>query len=593
MKKRIALLLALVLTLSLAACGGTTGTPETTAPTETAEPVAESAGLEFTDEMARATYTGIYDNPQWDGSLPLVQPGEDNKITIGLIVSANVSDYDDNAYTKWVEEQTGVDIQFVLFSGSTSDVKTQLSLMIASGEKLPDIILGVSLGVSTMKEYGHDGYLTNLASLFSTDAYYTAQALHEQYPDAAAYERKMTQFAANLDDPTTHEVYCFPANFMTPIDAVDNQMWINQDWLDALGLEAPTNPEELYEVLKAFRDGDPNGNGKKDELPMVGVDAKRNNDVIGYILNSYLYYLPTYKFLVENDTVCCPYDQPEYREGLIYINKLVSEGLISPMTWTITDGELDSLINADGDLTVGITATEGEHFAEGNPSVEAYVPMDYMDASTPRGGYYPLYDDTIARSTYITADCDNPRLAFRLLDFMNCGESYLRLRWGEKDVDWEYIPADEHLPGHSGGEAKIRILRDGVFQSVNNQTWHWQQTMASEGYWQIYQPVYDGSYNGEIYGDLQKQYENCMKRGQPEQVFYAMLRTEEEDAEFNEWNAELNEYVKSARAKFCVGEWDPSDDAAWESYLKELEGLHYYTAWVQIGQNVWDRMYKK
>ena len=593
MKKTIALLLALVLTLSLAACGGTAETPGTPAPAETEAPQAGTAGLEFTDEMARAVYTGIYDDPQWDGSLPLVQPGEDNKITIGLIVSANVSDYDDNAYTKWLEEQTGVDVEFVLFAGSTNDVKTQISLMIASGERLPDIILGVNLTVATMKEYGHDGYLTNLASLFSTDAYYMSQALHEQYPDEDAYNMKMRQFMANLDDPTTHAVYCFPANFMTPIDAADNQMWINQDWLDKLGLEAPTNPEELYEVLKAFRDGDPNGNGKKDEIPMVGIDGKRFYNVISYILNSWLYYLPHYKYLVEDDVVYCPYDQPEYREGLIYVNKLVSEGLIDPMTWTLTPGELESLMNPTGDETVGIAAFVGEDFTEGNPSVESYVPLDYMDAATPRGGYFPLYDDTISRTTYITADCENPRLAFRLLDFMCSGESYLRLRWGEKDVDWEYVPEGEHLPGHSGGEAKIRVLRDGVFQSVNNQTWHYQPTMASEGYWQIYQPVYDGTYSGEIYGDLQQQYKNCIARGQPEQVFYSMLRTEEEDEEFNAWNSDLNGYVAQARAKFCVGEWDPSDDAQWASYLKDLEDLHYYTAWVEIGQNVWDRLYKQ
>jgi len=43
--------------------------------------------------------------------------------------------------------------------------------------------------------------------------------------------------------------------------------WIRQDWLDKLGLETPENVDELYEVLTAFRNGDPNGNGIKDEVP--------------------------------------------------------------------------------------------------------------------------------------------------------------------------------------------------------------------------------------------------------------------------------------------------------------------------------------
>ena len=39
---------------------------------------------------------------------------------------------------------------------------------------------------------------------------------------------------------------------------------IRQDWLDALGLEAPTTPEELLAVATAFTTQDPDGNGQDD-----------------------------------------------------------------------------------------------------------------------------------------------------------------------------------------------------------------------------------------------------------------------------------------------------------------------------------------
>ena len=43
---------------------------------------------------------------------------------------------------------------------------------------------------------------------------------------------------------------------------------IRKDWLDRLGLEIPTSIDDLYEVLKAFRDNDANGNGDAtDEIP--------------------------------------------------------------------------------------------------------------------------------------------------------------------------------------------------------------------------------------------------------------------------------------------------------------------------------------
>jgi len=41
-------------------------------------------------------------------------------------------------------------------------------------------------------------------------------------------------------------------------------MIIRQDWLDNLGLKAPTNMDEFEAVIKAFTEDDPDGNGQKD-----------------------------------------------------------------------------------------------------------------------------------------------------------------------------------------------------------------------------------------------------------------------------------------------------------------------------------------
>src|SRR5690606_1913753 len=36
------------------------------------------------------------------------------------------------------------------------------------------------------------------------------------------------------------------------------KMWINQEWLDNMGLQMPTTTDEFYQVLKAFKEKDPN-----------------------------------------------------------------------------------------------------------------------------------------------------------------------------------------------------------------------------------------------------------------------------------------------------------------------------------------------
>ena len=54
-------------------------------------------------------------------------------------------------------------------------------------------------------------------------------------------------------------------------------LWINQAWLDKLGVATPKTLEELAAALLAIRDGDPNGNGKKDEVgaELIGVYEMR------------------------------------------------------------------------------------------------------------------------------------------------------------------------------------------------------------------------------------------------------------------------------------------------------------------------------
>ena len=105
------------------------------------------------------------------------------------------------------------------------------------------------------------------------------------------------------------------------IDTMQFQVFVNQTWLTNLGLEMPTNTQELLEVLRACKTKDPNGNGKKDELPLIGNNAAGSSSIIKWILNMYCYVdFNKYFNVDDNNQLYLNQITPEYRQALIKIS---------------------------------------------------------------------------------------------------------------------------------------------------------------------------------------------------------------------------------------------------------------------------------
>ena len=510
-----------------------------------------------------------------------------------MATNSLVLDYDTNSYTKWLEEQTGLNIEIVEYAGSSSDIGTQLSLMITGGEELPDIIVCSGISKETLKEYLREGYLVNLAGYMQTDAPNMKQAMENFYPDEAERKAMLDYILYTCCDTVSEGVFAFPTIFNTPTDLVCSQVMINTEWLKAVGKEKPTNIDELYDVLVAFRDQDPNGNGIKDEIPMMGRWAGRGRGVDFYLMNAFTFYNTNRSGLqIENGKVQSVYMQDEYREGLKFINKLIKEGLLSELCLTASVSDLRSLLTPDeGEpFTVGIVLAwiDSDH---SDTSVYAYEPIPPLADATGKGGWGSYDMDVVSANKVISYQCENPDIAFRLLDFMASGESYLRVRWGEKGVDWDDVPANLSTEGTGmwGGKASFITLKDDVISQTGNTTWHEQHTFASEAYYQMYVDPAAGDYKAEVYEKLAKN--NALQRaaGNPEETFDVFWRTEEEDDIYYEYSSECSSHISKARAEFASGIRDPYDDAAWAQYLKELGQLKYQECVLDIAQASYER----
>ena len=418
MQKLLAMLLSILMVLGMVAgCANDTGDP-THASTEGTDTVEN-------DQVSKENY------------LPLVKDGEKKTLVIGLPQNPNIPDYETNYATLWLEEKTGINLEFKLYAADHEEAVTQLGLEIGANEELPDILYNFNKLGNLRNEYGQDGYLIDLMPYFDEYGYYVKQGLE------SARESAANIYFAKSVDPLDGACYAFPGLAETAHDRLRASTQINQKWLDAVNMEVPTTIDELYDVLVAFRDKDPNGNGLKDEIPLFGNFKQFQSFMDWFIIDAFVY---VDDYLLVNGSaegkVWTPYTTDEYRQAMIYLNKLVSEGLFSEMYYTLTENaqtEMKALITpADGVARVGAVAScPTNHWDPESELAYEYVALPPLKAETDLGGYATLAGDQISPYTMITKDCEDPVLAFKFLDFLTSYEAFCVMGLGEEGVDWE------------------------------------------------------------------------------------------------------------------------------------------------------------
>ncbi len=160
----------------------------------------------------------------------------------------------DDPHVQYIKEKTGVEYQLES-TPPGSEPAEYINLMIAS-EDFPDILRPIGGVEQTLINQGG------------------ALALDELLPKHApnVWER-IPEEAWNIVRSASPDgkIYYVPKVYLIP----ERAALLRQDWLDAVGMEMPKTLDEYKEMLIAFRDQDPNGNGKKDELPTSGREFGR------------------------------------------------------------------------------------------------------------------------------------------------------------------------------------------------------------------------------------------------------------------------------------------------------------------------------
>ncbi|TLS52785.1 extracellular solute-binding protein [Paenibacillus antri] len=376
-KKTVALSTAAVMTLSiLAACGSAANEPT---------PEAPAAGGDAAEARGKITVS-IYDR----GQIPKEE-----------------GTYTDNRWTRWINENGPVDVEFVPIPRNESQQK--YSMLFASGEA-PDLVLEYDNAfVNTLWAQKQLLPLDDLIAEHSTEY----KKLLEKFPEL----KKL----ATKPDGKMYEV----ARIMKP--EILGMMVIRKDWLDKLGLETPKTVEELYQVADAFANGDPDGNGTKDtfginlsQFATYYVDAMFQNEM----------------FILENGELIRQFDRikPAYE----FKRRLFENNIVDKDFLTDTNGQKAEQDFASGKL--GIYLAYASVISKNYDTLKNSVPEAEIVAipfpASEFGQFGPDFNPPFQLTGSVNANAKDPASVMKYIDFMVSEPTVQYFANGEEGVHY-------------------------------------------------------------------------------------------------------------------------------------------------------------
>lgn len=506
------------------------------------------------------------------GEFPVVK--EKITLTLGVPGTPKVQDYETNAFTKYLEEKTGIDLKFYKFPASGAMEK--LNVMLGSNSELPEVLIGINVTENTFLKYADQEVFLDLTDYIDEYGYYYQQML----------EKTLVENLEGYLTSSNGKKYYMPYLVEQQGNQYGAKAWINKKWLDKLNLKMPETTEDFKNVMKAFKTQDPNGNGKADEIGFTGSKDGWNESPVNFLTNSFVYDDYSQKFTVDkNKKVSLAYLSPEYKSAMKYISSMAKEGLLDIQYYTQDTKTLKSIASSD-ELVIGAFASGSPDvlFAENMEVLNDFVPLPPLKG--PKNIAYAAKNPLKPKAAgIITKYCKNPAAAFRLLDFMLSEEASIFARYGVEGKDWKKASENDKCIFENIG-VKAKILQILPYGSVQNS--HWSQNNPQFRF----KEIADGmAWNGNtLDGEYIKAKALTTYMGkEPENVFTKATLTLEEMNEFNELASSISPYASENISLFVSGNRDV--DKEWDKFQKELKtlGVDRYVELAQIG---YDRFIK-
>lgn len=445
------------------------------------------------------------------------------------------------------EKMSNVQMEFI--EAPTDGFPEKKNLLFASNE-LPDIMYRSNITPLEAVRYGAGGQLIPLEDLIK-DYAPNLNKLMEEYPE----------IRASITTPEGH-IYTIPG-IVTLDSARTDKRWINTAWLEKLNLKVPETLDELYDVLVAFRDQDPNGNGQKDEIPMtsrvVGLP------IVAAFSGSFGLDLQFgYNVNITDDKVEIWMGSERNKELLMYLNKLYAENLLDHEVFSQTEAQY---LAKQGSGNTGIFFDQtNNNFLPISDQYTGIAPFEGPHGDRLQSQNAPVPRDQGAFA--ITSVNKYPEVSMRWIDYFFSDEGSTLLRFGREGEHYELVDGiPTYKPEFSTAETQPKLTPYAGGGAPH---------LISE---------YVGSYiNPPQVQEAQKALDPYMPK-----IRYAAPMFDEATAQkVNMLRNDIDKYYEEQSTKFIAGslsfdKWDEFQSTLKKMNIEELQ---------QIYQDAYDKMAK-
>ena len=492
------------------------------------------------------------------GTLWLTRAGRDNReeIIITMPYNENIREADTNYYKLWLEDKTGLAIKFNIVQDPQS--ADYLRSMFESGYVKSDAFFSILAGEdyyewnAVIQEFGAKGYILPLND-------YIDESVHMNKVLAEFSDYDLREAMTSPDG----NIYYMPGFDPSIAESHFQVMWLNRGWLNKMGLPAPQTTEDFRAVLEAFRDGDPNGNGLRDEIPLAGSNDVASEQIYNFIINAFVYNDPdNSRLYIEDGAARFAPVTDEWREAMKYLSGLYADGLIDPFSYdhrVVTGLANDAWNMLGGFASRSVTDVIFQSNPERIVDFVHIAPLIGPDGAQNATVRTPLPHP----AGVITSACENPEAVFKLFDLMMSEEAFLIGRYGEENADWIHAnPTEIDFFGDSAAVRVLHQLRNGV------QNKHLCEAGPFFAYPKYADKVtFTGFEIDHEYIDARAYFTYAPY--EPSEYLRTFHRGSAAEAVRTAVDAYTNESIR----QFITGEKDPYDDTAWAAHLQKYQEL--------------------